>query len=57
MNPDQAVAVFGDTDEPAAGSPNPKSASTIEPPSTCSAPMGGHLVEEMLGQIDEGMFA
>lgn len=55
---DQAVAVFGDPEEARRWLHGPKKRfSQRTPLKMLRTDLGGRMVEEMLGQIDEGMFA
>lgn len=55
---DQAVAVFGDADQARSWLNTPKKRFEERTPlHLLRTDLGGRMVEEMLGQIDEGMFA
>jgi len=55
---DQAVAVFGDTEHARHWLTQPKNRFDHRTPiNMLRTEIGGRMVEEMLGQIDEGMFA
>ncbi len=55
---DQAVAVFGDADQARSWLNKPKKRFEQRTPlHMLRTDFGGRMVEEMLGQIDEGMFA
>ena len=55
---DQAVSVFGDTDQARGWLQAPKKRFRERTPlHMLRTDLGGRMVEEMLGQIDEGMFA
>ncbi len=55
---DQAVAVFGDADQARSWLNTPKKRFEKRTPlHMLRTDLGGRMVEEMLGQIDEGMFA
>ncbi len=55
---DQAVIVFGDTERARSWLTQPKKRFDDRTPlSMLRTEIGGRMVEEMLGQIDEGMFA
>ena len=55
---DQAVSVFGDTDRARGWLAGPKHRFANRTPfELLRTEVGGRMVEDMLGQIDEGMFA